>query len=54
MEEILSGRQPHSGYKVGTYLDTYIKFKTKYAQDFKNNKDFRKTVWDRLNIRDKH
>ena len=43
-----------SGYTVGTYLDTYIKFKTKYAQDFKNNKDFRKTVWDRLNIRDKH
>ena len=41
-----------SGYSVGTYLDTYIKFKTKYAENFKNNKQFRESVWDRLNIKE--
>ena len=41
-----------SGYSVGTYHDTYIKFKTKYAENFKNNKQFRESVWDRLNIKE--
>ena len=39
-------------YTVGTYLDTFIKFKTKYAENFKNDKQFRQSVWDRLNIKE--
>ena len=38
-----------SGYKVGTYLETYIKMTTKY---FKNDKIFRQAIWDRLQIKE--
>ena len=40
------------GYKVGTYLETYIQMKTKYADNFRNDKMFRESVWDRLKIKD--
>ena len=38
--------------KVGTYLETYLKMKTKHADNFRNDKMFRESVWDRLNIKD--
>ena len=41
-----------SNYKVGTYLDTYIKFKTKHAESFKNDENFRENIWNRLQIKE--
>ena len=41
-----------SGYKIGTYLETYIKIKTKQADNFRNDKMFRESVWDRLKIKE--
>ena len=41
-----------SGYKVGTYLETYVKFKTKHADKFKNDKIFRESVFNRLQIKE--
>ena len=38
------------GYRVGTYLPTEIKFKTKFGDKWKNDKAFRQNVFERLQI----
>ena len=40
------------GMKVGTYLQTNLKFYTKYATKWKNDTVFRQGIWDRLKIRE--
>ena len=41
-----------SNYEIGTYLETNLKFQTKYAKEIKNNKVVRQSLWDRLEIKD--
>ena len=41
-----------SNYEIGTYLETNLKIHTKYAKEIKNNKVFRQSLWDRLEIKD--
>ena len=41
-----------NNYEVGTYLETNLKFLTRFADRFKQDVDFRQSVWDRLGIKD--
>ena len=44
--------KPNNEYKVGTYLETTLKFTTKYATMWKESESFRMKVWNRLNIKE--
>ena len=39
-------------YNVGTYLQASLKFRTKFANQFRNDETFRELIWDRLKITD--
>ena len=39
-------------YNVGTYLETNLKFRTKFANQFRNDETFRQPIWDRLRIKE--
>ena len=40
------------GYKVGDYLEVELRIKTKFALKFKNDKQFRQNLWDKLDIKE--
>ena len=40
------------GYKVGDYLEVELRIKTKCALKFKNDKQFRQNLWDKLDIKE--
>ena len=39
---------PTNDYKIGSYLPTNIKFKTKFGNKFKKDEQFRQTTWKKL------
>ena len=39
-------------YNVGTYLEANLKFRTKFANQFRNEETVRQSIWDRLKIKD--
>ena len=39
-------------YEVGTYLETNLKFQTKFARRFKHDIEYRQSIWNRLNIKE--
>ena len=41
-----------NNYEVGTYLETNLKFLTRFADRFKKDVAYRQSVWDRLGIKD--
>ena len=41
-----------NNYEVGTYLETNLKFFTRFADNFNNDASYRQSVWDRLGIKD--
>ena len=41
-----------SNYQVGTYLETNLKFQTKFASRFKHDIAYRQSIWNRLSIKE--
>ena len=41
-----------SNYQVGTYLETNLKFQTKFARRFTQDIAYRQSIWNRLSIKE--
>ena len=41
-----------NNYEIGTYLETDLKFQTKFASKFKQDSKFRQSIWDKIGIKD--
>ena len=41
-----------SNYKVGSFLETNLKFQTRFANKIKNDAKYRQSLWDRIGIKD--